>query len=517
MKEILFVSSAQKEFQAERRAIKTHVEHDPLLRDFFDVFLFEDLPAPDRRADDVYLNKVDCCGIYVGLFGREHSAPTEREFDRSTSKGKTRLIFVKDTEDDFRQTKSNALIEKASGQLVRRRFRTTEELVQLVRESLVNHLKERGFIENRPYEDRIPPDASLGAIASEDVEKFVRRARAERRIKLPQAMPVEDVLAHLGVLHEGRPTAAAILLFGRDASKLLPAAEVRCMHFHGTEVERPAPSYQIFKGTLFDQKDRGVDFVLSLLNRRVGTRERSARASVSYDIPPDAVREAIVNAVAHRDYASKGSVQVSVFADRVEVRNPGELPPELIPEKLRVSHRSIPRNPRICEALFATRYIEKYGTGTLMMIKRCRDGGLPEPEFVPEPGGFVVTIWRDWFTDEAMAQMGLSERQRRAVEAVKRQGGITNTDYQRLAGVAERTALRDLGDLVAKGVFDRVGATGRGAHYVLRRETRQKPAKPATLSGPGETRQKAAEPAKGAPRKPSRRRTKRAKKRSKRT
>jgi predicted HTH transcriptional regulator len=119
---------------------------------------------------------------------------------------------------------------------------------------------------------------------------------------------------------------AAILLFGRDPQRFVPAGEVRCMHFHGTAVERPAPSYQVFKGNLFEQVDRGADFVLSVLNRRVGTRALSAQASVSYEIPPDVVREAIVNAVAHRDYASGAAVQVLVFSDRVEVWNPGTLP-----------------------------------------------------------------------------------------------------------------------------------------------------------------------------------------------
>jgi predicted HTH transcriptional regulator len=483
MKDTLFVSSAQKEFQAERRAIKAHVERDPLLREFFDVFLFEDLPASDRRADDVYLEEVDRCAIYVGLFGSEHSAPTEREFDRATSKGKIRLIYVKGTDDAARKPDMNALIKRATGQLVRRRFQTTQELVHLVRESLVDHLKERGFIEKRPYEDRIPPDATLSAIASEGVETFVRRARAERRIKLPQRMPVEDVLTQMGVLRDRVPTTAAILLFGRDPWRLLPAAEVRCMHFHGTRVERPAPSYQIFKGTIFDQVDRAVDFVLSVLNRRVGTREQGPQAPVSYDVPPDVVQEAIVNAVAHRDYASRGSVQVSVFADRVEVRNPGELPPELTPEKLREPHRSIPRNQRICDALFATRYIEKYGTGTLMMIKQCREAGLPEPEFVPEPGGFVLTVWRDWLTDEMIESLHLNYRQRRALIHLKTARRIGNTEYQRLLGVAKRTAHRDLVELVDKGILEKVGSTGKGASYVLRKGAEKGPNGPVSSHG----------------------------------
>jgi len=97
----LFISSVQKEMQEERRAVKAFVEGDPLLRRYFTDFLFEDLPASDRRADEVYLDEVDHCAVYIGLFGQEYGfedgkgvSPTEREFDRATTKGKARLIFV---------------------------------------------------------------------------------------------------------------------------------------------------------------------------------------------------------------------------------------------------------------------------------------------------------------------------------------------------------------------------------------------------------------------------------------
>jgi len=130
------------------------------------------------------------------------------------------------------------------------------------------------------------------------------------------------------------------------------------MHFHGMEIQRPVPFYRIFNGDVFGQVDNAVDFVMSKLNRSVGTRAESAQVPVSYEIPPEVIREAIVNAIAHRDYTSAGAVQVSVFADRVEVWNPGALPASLTIESLRHPHGSIPRNHRLCEALFLAKYIE---------------------------------------------------------------------------------------------------------------------------------------------------------------
>ena len=147
------------------------------------------------------------------------------------------------------------------------------------------------------------------------------------------------------------------------------------------------------KGTVFELVDQAVDFVLSKINLAVGTRALSNQAPVEYEIPPEVVREAIVNAVAHRDYTSNGSVQVMLFADRLEIWNPGTLPPSLTLEKLRHPRGSVPGNPLLAEPLYLTKYIERMGTGTGDMIARCRKAGLPEPRF-RLTDGFVTMIRR---------------------------------------------------------------------------------------------------------------------------
>lgn len=474
MTERIFISSVQKGLAEERRAIRDYLRGDPLLRRFFDVFVFEDLPALDRRADDVYLDEVGRCAIYVGLLGQEYGhedssgvSLTEREFDQATDLGKTRFIFVKGADDHSRHPKMRALIGKAGAQLIRRRFTGIADLTGALYASLVDYLESRGTIQNRAFDERPCPDATLGDIDASAVADFVRRARHERQFPLTESAPVPDVLAHLNLLRDDRPTNAAVLLFGREPQRFLPAAEVRCMHFHGTEIERPVPFYRIFQGNLFEQVDRAENFVLSVINRSVGTRALSAQAPVAYEIPPDVIREAIVNAVAHRDYTSAAAVQVSVFADRVEVWNPGELPPPLTPERLRRPHSSIARNPRVCEALFLARYIEKYGTGTLMMIRESVKHALPEPDFVQRGGEFVIVLGRDWLTEKVIAEMKLNERQKAALNFVRQHRKITNANYQKLTAVARKTAARDLDDLVQKKILERRGER-RGAHYTFK-------------------------------------------------
>ena len=189
------------------------------------------------------------------------------------------------------------------------------------------------------------------------------------------------------------------------------------------------------------------------------------QAPTRYELPPEVVREAVVNAIAHRDYAAAGAVQISVFSDRVEVWNPGELLPPLTVENLREPHRSVTRNARVCEALYLAGYIEKYGTGTLMMIRESVEHALPEPEFIQHPGEFGAKLWRDWMTDRVIASLALSERQQSVLPHLKLNRRITNAEYRGITGVTGRTAGRDLDDLVSKDLLERTARTGRGAAY----------------------------------------------------
>lgn len=132
------------------------------------MFLFEDLPASDRRADAVYLHEVEQSAIYVGLFGNDYGyedyegiSPTEREFDHATKTGKTRLIFVKGSDDRHRNPKMQSLIQKAGNQLIRRRFSDISELTTALASSLVDYLEACGGLQIRPIEDRSCSDATL--------------------------------------------------------------------------------------------------------------------------------------------------------------------------------------------------------------------------------------------------------------------------------------------------------------------------------------------------------------------
>ncbi|MCY4648647.1 MAG: DUF4062 domain-containing protein [Gammaproteobacteria bacterium] len=396
----IFISSVQSEFARERRRLRDYLRGDPLMRRFFDVFLFEDVPASDRRPDEVYLDEVERCEIYVGLFGTDYGfedangiSPTEREFDRATDLEKHRLIFLKGAERGGRHPKMRALIGRAQGGLVRKRFATSAELVSGLYAALVQYLETRQLLHFGPFDAAHCSGAALDDLNVEGMYRFIRVARRSRQFPLPEETPPADLLRHLNLLNRGRLTNAAVLLFGRTPQRFLISSEVKCAHFHGTGVAKPIPSHQVYKGTVFELVDQAVDFVMSKIALTVGTRAETVQAPVAYEIPKEVVTEAIVNAVAHRDYTDNSSVQVMLFADRLEVMNSGRLPPPLTVEKLRVAHQSLPANPLIAESMYLLRYIEKMGTGTVDMIRRCAEAGLPEPEF--EAGaGFITRIWR---------------------------------------------------------------------------------------------------------------------------
>jgi predicted HTH transcriptional regulator len=477
VKDLVFVSSVQNELEDIRAGVRDYIQGDPMLGRYFEVFLFEDQPAEDQRPDQLYIDRVDACAVYIGLFANAYGwedpadgvSPTEREFDRATERRKERLIFVRRGPREGRHPKMQALIAKAERQVKRQSFSDTGDLTGQIQASLIRYLERRGILAQRPFAVDVCPDAGLPDIDVARVIGFLHKARARRDFGHRLADDTEAVLTHLNLLEARQPLRSAVLLFGADPQRFMPSAETKCLRFHGTEPRKGAPAYQIYKGDLAAQADAAVDFVLSKLDLSAPARDGGAEAAAAYEIPPSVVAELVINAIAHRDYAAASSVQVMLFADRLEVWNPGELPPSLTPEQLRRAHPSVPRNPRIAEVLFLAGYIEKAGTGTLDVIAACRDAGLPEPDFRQDGDQFVATVWRDWLTVELLDRLALNERQRKVMAQVGRERRITTAAYVELTDISPATAKRDLEGLVALGLIEPRGS-GRGAHYVVPRK-----------------------------------------------
>jgi len=406
-----FISSVQSEFVKERMELHDYLVSDALLGKFFEPFLFELLPATDISASQMYLNEVQQSNIYIGLFGKDYGfedadgiSPTEREFYQATLHHKTRFIFISNHSLAERHPKENALIVKAQSVLVRKMFSNMQDLKTAVYSSLVHYLIEKEIIRSAPFDASTCDRASLEDIDKEKIKSFVALAGSKRGFPLSEAASAEAVLTHLNLYSDGKLTNAALLLFGKEPQCYFINSEVRCASFYGTTVEKPIPSYKVFQGDVFKLVDQAEEFVLSKLDYRIGTRTTGASVPGAYEIPRDIVSEAIVNAIAHRDYSSNGSVQVMLFKDRLEIWNPGTLPLGWTTDKLKKLHRSMPSNPLLADPMYYAGYIERLGTGTLDILRQAKKAGLKEPDF-EDDGEFRIVVYRKTYTGQVTLEL----------------------------------------------------------------------------------------------------------------
>lgn len=396
----VFISSVQNEFANERAELASYLRHDPLLGAFFEPFIFEEVPANTHSPGKVYLGEVKDSDIYIGLFGATYGfegeigvSPTEREYDQAKAEHIPRWIFIKDMVGADRHPKELALIRKIEQDVTRKKFSNVESLKKEVYNSAILYLKQIGKIESHDFDDSLHPFADIHSLDETKVKKFVILAREKRNFPLKETASVDQVLKHLRMIRNGKLVNSALLAFTPDPQLFFPSATIKCANFHGIQVQKPIPDYKEFGGTVFEVVDEAVNFVLSKISLSTGTREKSNQVETIYEIPRAVISEAIINAVAHRDYYSKGSTQVSVFKNRIEVSNPGTLPPELDISDLKEPHSSYPHNPLLAGCMFLTGEIERYGTGTLEMFKLTKERGL-KPPLITLDEGFKITIWR---------------------------------------------------------------------------------------------------------------------------
>ena len=306
------------------------------------------------------------------------------------------------------------------------------------------------------WDETVRADATLDDIDAEKVRKFLSRARSERQWEIDAQTPVEPALRQLNLLKNGQLTIAALLLFGKNPQRFLLQAKMRCARFKGdNEVE--FLDLKVIEGDIIQQVEEAMAFVrrnTSMAAKIDGKLERTER----WEYPPDAVREAITNAVCHRDYADSGNAVVRVFDDRLEVSNPGGLPAGMTVEDLRQPHESKPRNKLVADAFFLIKYIEQFGTGIRRIINDCQEAGVPEPEFESRGGAFRIVFRKAVSPEDLLSALKLNPRQFKGVKHAIEHGRLTRPDYERIAGVPRATANRDLADLTQRGVLRQGGA-----------------------------------------------------------
>lgn len=336
----------------------------------------------------------------------------------------------------------------------------------------------RDLLRNRGegnFEAQALPGATLDDLDRERVHGYGQLFLSEDTARHRWDEATLDLLYRRGCLAKEnstyRPTVAGLLLFGREPQRLLPSAEILLARYQGTEMS-DAFIRDTARGSLPDQIRAAEAFLVT--NMRKGARIADFKRDEKLEYPLSAVREAIVNAVAHRDYQIRGEeIRVLMFSDRIQVYSPGRLPGHITVENI-VEER-FARNEVIVQVLTDMGFVERLGYGIDRILRQMREAGLPKPQFAETANGFRVTLRgageefvaggpdRDRYRN-----LPLNERQNAALQFLHQNNRITNRDYHELyPDVSDETIRRDLADLVEAGLLLKMGDR-RGTYYILK-------------------------------------------------
>lgn len=320
------------------------------------------------------------------------------------------------------------------------------------------------------YEAEIVPGARREDFDPDVLAEYLarRQERAAARVD-----SLDALLFDIGAIdRSGRPTVGGILLFGRNPQAFLPHSNVVSVQFSGAEpgdIGDGSTGHgprQEFNGPLVRVIEQTWNSVWKGMH--LGARIPGLEREEITEYPAFAVREAIINAVCHRDYRIKGRrVEIRKYSDRLEVISPGGLPGYMTLDNLVQEHFS--RNPRLVSSLYYWGLIEELGLGIDRMIEEMVQYGHPPPTFKATPYSFTVTL-TNIVRETALPRwtQSMNERQARALAYVRENGSITNGEYQRLCeGISAESLRRDLADLVTRGILLKIGSK-KGTYYILK-------------------------------------------------
>jgi len=314
---------------------------------------------------------------------------------------------------------------------------------------------------DRDWDEYVEEKALMDDIDIKTVERFKEIAIK----RLPFVKEEKDnlkLLQKLNLLENGKLKRAAILLFGKNPKRFYTSAFIKVGKFL-TDTDIVASDD--VEGNLFEQVEKTIELLRAkyLISE---IRFEGIYRKEELEYPEEALREAIINAVIHRDYIG-AHTQLKIYPDKLILWNEGTLPKDIKIADLKKSHPSHPRNELLADVFFKAGLIEAWGRGTIKITNECKKAGLPEPEFKEEFGGFSVCFYKDIFAEENLRKLGLNERQVKAVLYVKEKGKITNSEYQELNSISRQMSTIDLTDLVSKKVFIKMGKAGKGIAYHL--------------------------------------------------
>ena len=502
----VFISSVQKELADERMALQILLTTDPFLSSHCVPVLFEDAPAPLRPDQQAYLNLLKECQIYIAIIWKQYGNPvkglsaTHHEYRLAQELKLPILVTVKGDNRLDRDDDTHAFFEeiRTDGHTYDR-FMNTEELQEAVRNRLIKHIRDMYDLEPTSDQERSAHETiqvaslferqRLDIMPWEDVDiKLATQIAAAAEEADPMTMTPDGARKALwqrGYLWRDDQnryyvTAAGILLFSHDPSVCFVHARIQASAYGGDK-RGPSPrDHATIRKSLSRAIDEAVTFVQK--NTRHPLRVVGLRRVEVDEYPEEALREALVNAMAHRDYEDVSRrILLDVYTDRVEIISPGGLPGSLTLARLRAGKaRSRSRNPGVAQGLSFLNRMEERGTGIQRMHDAMLDHGLYKPLIEVVDNEVIVTLRGpgdnlDLIRTpktyggglEPSIEAKLNERQKAILEEAVANGSVSTGWCTNTFSIVKDTAVRDIKELVELGLLEPKGK-GRGRHYVLK-------------------------------------------------
>lgn len=332
----------------------------------------------------------------------------------------------------------------------------------------------------RSWDEVINDHATLNDIDPEAIKYFIGKGVEADRIPedLHNAKP-EDVLASLGLIDDnGGLTNAAVLLFGKNPQRYYPSAVFKIGRFGCDEAD--LMFQDVIEGNILQMADRVMD-VLKAKYLVSPVRFEGMQRYEKLELPREALREILYNAIAHKDYAG-ADIQMHVYDDHVEIWNEGELPAGYTQDILFARHSSKPRNHKIANVFFKAGFIDTWGRGFQKIRNGFEAEGIPMPKVENFCGGVQVTIERTNFIKmshvarnvvsdvtssvTSLSPVQLTEKQKNILELIRKNSRVSIKEMSLALSLVERTIKRHLADMQKKGVLIREGNTSAG-HWVI--------------------------------------------------
>ena len=307
-------------------------------------------------------------------------------------------------------------------------------------------------------------DASLEDLHTRNIEFYLKKREEVRDI--PRVEPHTKFLIKIKAIQQQNgsihPTAAGILLFSSEPEKYIPGAIIKCARFKGTEMDEFLDQ-KIIKGSLFLQIEETIAFFKKNVKR--GAKIEGIYRKEEYEYPETAIREAVVNAICHRDYSRKGAdIKFAIFDDRIEITSPGGLLPQISLSDLGTGVSEL-RNKIIGRIFNETGLIEGWGTGIRRIRKQIEEKGLVPPEFRENNGFFKAII----YNEPLQEHFELDKDEKEIIAYIQKHGKAGTKDLEKVLGISKATIKRKIRTLTENGYLIWKGKSKKdpNGHYEL--------------------------------------------------